>query len=90
MTSGMMIGRVNGRDQFGAGRGEGSSRKRYATTADVIIPWVESSSPAVFRAVTTRPQPCVGAVPERAIKPKPALVTLTLVPNRNAARRVLQ
>ena len=30
MTSGMMIGRGNGRDQFGAGNGVGSSRKRYA------------------------------------------------------------
>ena len=38
MTSGMMIGRGNGRDQFRAGNGTGSSRKPYATTVDIFSP----------------------------------------------------
>ena len=72
------------------GQGRLLTAKRYATTAGRYNhPAGGVDLPAALRAVTTRPQQCVCTVLERAINPKPALVTLTLVPNSNARRQVL-
>jgi hypothetical protein len=49
MTSGMMIGRGNGRDQFGAGRGQ-TSRKTHDSqiyvSADGIEVWAKARTDA--------------------------------------------
>ena len=58
-TSGMMIGRGNGRDQFGAGNS--APHANYTTAANIVIPRVESIQYRLF-AREPRLTACFGLI----------------------------